>query len=212
MSRLPFESARFWNKIAEKYAAKPVKDEAAYKQTLDLTRARLNADDVVLELGAGTGTTAFKLAPNVARYTASDIAENMMAIGQRKAEAAGAENVSFVTAGVGDAALGAPGAYDAVIAFSLLHLIDGLEEAVRGIADLIKPGGYFISKSVCLNDKPGVYGIIIPIMRFFGQAPFVRFLKASELEDIIADAGFEILETGDYPESPRNHFVVARKK
>ena len=52
------DSARFWDKLADKYSEKPVKDMENYNKTLDCTRKHLFASDSVLEVGCGTGTTA----------------------------------------------------------------------------------------------------------------------------------------------------------
>ena len=77
--------AQFWNKIARRYAANPVKDMSSYEQTLERAGSYLHADDSVLELGCGTATTALILAPQVTQYTATDIADEMIAIGREKA-------------------------------------------------------------------------------------------------------------------------------
>lgn len=59
--------ARFWDRIARKYASDPIKDTAGYERTLARTRELLTHTDTVLEIGCGTGTTALKLAPSVQR-------------------------------------------------------------------------------------------------------------------------------------------------
>lgn len=50
-------STRFWDRIAARYARKPVADEAAYQKKLAVTREYLRPDMEVLELGCGTGFT-----------------------------------------------------------------------------------------------------------------------------------------------------------
>jgi cyclopropane fatty-acyl-phospholipid synthase-like methyltransferase len=52
------KDARFWSKIAEKYAAAPVPSEEIYQKKLAVTRKYLRPDMEVLEFGCGTGTTA----------------------------------------------------------------------------------------------------------------------------------------------------------
>lgn len=205
------QTAPFWDRAARSYAARPVSNPEAYAITLERTQAYLHADDKVLELGAGTSSTAITLAPHVAEYTASDISSEMVRIGREKAEAAGVANLSIVTGELGDAALG-QGPFDAVLAFNLLHLCpDPGAEAVKAHA-ILKPGGYFITKSACLGT--GLFRALWPLiaaMRLVGKAPPVRFLSRAGLERMIREAGFEIVETGDYPTRPPSRFIVARK-
>jgi cyclopropane fatty-acyl-phospholipid synthase-like methyltransferase len=55
--------AAFWNGMARRYAASPVRNPENWEKTLELTRARLAPEAEVLELGCGTGSTALRLAP-----------------------------------------------------------------------------------------------------------------------------------------------------
>jgi ubiquinone/menaquinone biosynthesis C-methylase UbiE len=210
MSSVKETSRRFWNKAARKYAARAVGDEAAYAHTLERVRAHIDGFERVLEVGCGTGTTAFKLADCVGAYTASDLSEQMIDIALEKATAADDTKLRFLKAALSDLPEDdAP--YDAVLAFSLLHLTEDPRAAVAQIAERLRPDGLFISKTVCLGDMNPVFRLIIPVMRFFRMAPLVHFLKAQELEAIIAEGGFEIVETGTFPKKPPAHFVVARK-
>jgi cyclopropane fatty-acyl-phospholipid synthase-like methyltransferase len=59
------DEARFWDKRAEKYAQRPLADQAAYEKKLEITRRYFNPDSVVLEIGCGTGSTALAHAPYV---------------------------------------------------------------------------------------------------------------------------------------------------
>jgi len=87
--------SRFWDKIAERYAKKPVADEAAYQKKLEVTRQYFRPDMEVLEFGCGTGSTAIAHAPYVKHVRATDISAKMIEIAQGKADAAGIGNVSF---------------------------------------------------------------------------------------------------------------------
>ncbi len=51
----------------------------------------------------------------------------------------------------------------------------------------------------------------VSMMQMMGKAPFVKFMETAELETAIETAGFEIIETGNYPAAPPCRFVVARK-
>ncbi len=200
----------FWDKIAEKYAQRPVTDMESYEYTLARTRSYLSEQDSVLELGCGTGTTALKLAPHVSSYIATDFAERMVAIGQRKYSSSSnaPAGLSFIQADTDSAP---KGPFDAVLAFNLLHLLPDLPEALTRIADRIRPGGLLISKTVCMGNAQWYLRPIIGILQMFGKAPHVAFLKPRDLESMIGDLGFEILETGTFPKRPPARFIVARK-
>lgn len=116
-------TSRFWDRMADGYAKKPVPDEAVYQKKLAVTRDALTPDMDVFEFGCGTGSTAIALAPHVKHIRATDISARMIEIARDKAEAAGVANVTFEQAGIDD--LDVPdGTYDAVLAHSILHLVE----------------------------------------------------------------------------------------
>ncbi|WP_342070622.1 hypothetical protein [Yoonia algicola] len=53
----------FWNRVARRYAATPMRNQAAYEATLERISAHLKPTDPVLELGCGTQSTALRLSP-----------------------------------------------------------------------------------------------------------------------------------------------------
>jgi 2-polyprenyl-3-methyl-5-hydroxy-6-metoxy-1,4-benzoquinol methylase len=103
------------------------------------------------------------------------------------------------------------GSFDAVMGFNFLHLLEDIPGAVRRVNELLRPGGLFISKTVCLSEQSRAWSILVAFMRALGFAPYVRCLKIAELEDMVTRAGFEIVETGLYPSSPPSRYIVARK-
>ncbi|SLN61949.1 putative methyltransferase YcgJ [Roseovarius litorisediminis] len=201
--------ATFWDRIAVKYAARPIKDMTAYEKTMARTRAWLGAQDNVLELGCGSGSTALLLAPDLGKITATDISGGMIAIGKEKAAAQGASNIEFMQATTHDPRL-LPESYDTVLAFNLLHLIEDLDQSLSRVHTLLRPGGLFISKTVCLGNALH-FKAMVWVMQKFGRAPFVRFMDVPELEAALGSKGFEIVETGNYPAKPISRFIVARK-
>ncbi|MEM6422318.1 MAG: class I SAM-dependent methyltransferase [Pseudomonadota bacterium] len=205
------DAQAFWDGLARGYAKKPVKDVGAYEQTLERTRSHLRVADRVLEIGCGTGSTALRLAGAVGDYTASDISPAMIAIAEEKAAASQAGNLRFVTGALSDAPR-TDGGFDAVLAFHLIHLVDDLPAALGAIAERLRPGGVFISKTVCLGERGGwKLRAFVRVMRLLGIAPPVAYLSVEALQAAIAAAGFKIVETGMFPKVPPNHFVVARR-
>lgn len=65
--------ARFWNRVARRYARAKIGDPQGYERSLERTRALLGPGDRVLELGCGTGMTALRLAGSVQAYLATAI-------------------------------------------------------------------------------------------------------------------------------------------
>ncbi|WP_417684031.1 class I SAM-dependent methyltransferase [Roseibium sp.] len=203
-------NARFWNRRARKYAAQPVSDEIAYEHTLERTRAHISGDDSVLEVGCGTGTTALKLSGSVASMTASDIAPEMIVIAREKQRSGVGVNVCFEVASLSDH-LARGETYDAVLAFNLLHLVGDVPAELAKVHALLNEKGLFISKSACLGETGAMLRWVIRLMQVFGKAPPITFFSKSELEKMIEDAGFDIVETGTFPASPPARFIVARK-
>lgn len=202
-------TAAFWDKAAQKYAASPIKDMAAYEATLTRTRAYLSPTDHLLEVGCGTGSTALKLADAVARITATDISGEMLAIAEGKRTTQGVANVTFRKQEITTPFPDTP--YDAVCAFSILHLVDDLEETLMHLRDALKPGGYVISKTACLKEMNIAIRMAIPVMRAIGLAPHVLRFSASELERTFERCGFALVETGYFGSNTYARFIVAQK-
>ena len=199
----------FWDRIAPKYAAKPVSNITAYEATLTRTRSYLNAQDHVLEIGCGTGSTAIRLAPAVMHYTATDISSQMLGIAENKLNSDAPRNISFLQVPVMKPLASAP--FDAICAFSILHLLDDLPAVIDHLKAQVKPGGYVISKTACLGDMNRLILPVIRVMQWFGKAPYVNVFSAQELEEAFAKAGFEITETNNVGVKNGPHFIVARR-
>jgi ubiquinone/menaquinone biosynthesis C-methylase UbiE len=206
------DDARFWDGIARKYATDRIKDMPGYERTVERTRHFLGSCDTVLEIGCGTGTTALKLAPSVARIAGSDVSSEMVAIAREKAFALGCQNAVF-TVGAAESGPGSDGSYNAVLAFNLLHLIADRASTLARINRLLKPNGLFISKTPCLSEMNPLIRVAVPVMRLAGKAPFVSFFAAQALEAEIASAGFTIGERERHGSSRKDAriFLVARK-
>ena len=139
----------------------------------------------------------------------------MLQVGRERAADKGISNVTFVQSDVLGKAIG-DGPYDAVMAFNLIHLLEDPRAAVERVHSLLKPGGLFISKTVCtpgagLPFKLRMLLLMLPLMQWLGKAPYVNFMEIEELEALIAAEGFEIMEAGNYPAAPPSRYIVAKK-
>ena len=203
-------SPHFWNKIAEKYAASPVADEASYQRKLETTRRYFRPGARLFEFGCGTGSTALAHAPHVAHIDATDISEEMIRIARHKAAMAGVGNISFEVASI-EAVDVTDGSYDGVLAMSILHLVEDRDAAIAKAWGMLKPGGFFASSTVCLDDRMWWLRALLPVMRLVGRAPrTVKFFTSKDLLRRLTAAGFRIDHQWQ-PAPGKALFVVAVK-
>lgn len=201
----------FWDNIAERYAARPVADMAAYERKLEVTKARLTSSDVVLDIGCGTGSLALELAPRVAQVHALDFSPEMIRIGKRKAAAQKVTNITFHENTLEGVQEFAPGQFDGVCAYNILHLVDNRTATLDRIFQLLKPGGFFISSNPCLGGSVVPYRPILAVMRWLGKAPPVALMTREGCLEDIRNAGFVDVATPDVGAAKRVAFVVATK-
>ena len=210
------KAAKFWDTMARKYSRDAIKDMTSYEYTLERTKSYLKPTDRVLELGAGTSSTAMLLAADVAHYQSSDLSSEMVAIGHEKLAETSIPNLDIAVGSVGDFAQRGE-AFDVVMGFNLFHLIDDPETVFSQVHGMLPKGGFFISKTACLNDWSNVFmrifvRLLVGVMTMIGFAPRpIHFFKIKTLETMIEGAGFEIIESGNYPVSPPSRFILARK-
>lgn len=198
---------RFWNRIAGRYAARPLKNVAAYEAMLADVAARLKDTDRVLEIGCGTGGTAIRLAPGVAHWTATDFSTEMVQIAQAKPAG---DNVQFIVADAVQAFEGGP--FDAVCAFNVLHLVDDLPDTLARIHNHLTLDGQLICKTWCFSDVALKLRLLFPVLRLVGLFPVTTLLSGSGLRQAINDAGFDITDERIFGDHRQNPYIVARKR
>jgi ubiquinone/menaquinone biosynthesis C-methylase UbiE len=195
--------------MAKRYARKPIADEASYQKKLDVTQTYFRPDFEVLEFGCGTGSTAILHAPKVNHIRATDASSKMLEIARRKVETKGIENITLEQVTIED--LEAPDeSFDVVMAHSILHLLEDKEGAIAKAFKMLKPGGVFVTSTVCLGDSVNWFRFIAAVGHFLGVLPLVKFFTAEELETAFTDAGFEI----DYewrPGPDKAVFMIGKK-
>ncbi len=201
-------SQTFWDRNAARYARSPIDDPSAYEAKLARVRAVLHTGDRLLEIGCGTGSTALRLAPVVADVTAADGSPRMIDIARKKLSGSAPRNIRFLQADAEDRIEGAP--FDAVCAFSLLHLVDDPARVVASVRAQLKPSGLFISKTVCLGDAPLPLRLMVRALTALRIAPRVIPLRRADLVRCLKDAGFRIEEIQDFSKRRISPFIIAR--
>ena len=205
--------ARFWDRVARKYAADPIADPAGYEATLRRVQALLSPCDAVLEIGCGTGSTALRLAPGTRSLLATDVSGEMITIAREKLAAQPVPQLRFDVADA-EAAPIAGGPFDVVLAFNVLHLMGDLDGTLRLLLGALKPGGLLISKTACLAEmNPLIPRVLVPLMQAFGKAPDVRVFDAAGLQAALERQGLAIDAVERHGSRRRDFrvFIVARK-
>lgn len=184
------QSTMFWDKIAERYSKQPIADEAAYQKKLQITRGYLRPDMEVFEFGCGTGSTAILHAPYVKHIQAIDLSSKMIEIAQGKAEAENVENITFAQSSIGEFSVDDQ-TLDAVLGLNILHLLENRDDVIARVYKMLKPGGVFVSSTICGGDTMmRFFRFILPVGKFFGL--ILKAFTEKELEASLLEAGFEI--------------------
>lgn len=202
---------KFWDLIGSMYAASPIKDMAAYETKIEKIKSYLSPEDVLLDIGCGTGTQCDDLAGNVKQVTGIDISGKLLAIAeQRKAERK-LDNVEFIKTSLFDERLQA-GHFNVVMAFYVLHFFEDIDAVFRRIHDLVKPGGLFISETACLGDKNKTGGRLIRFAGYLGFLPRMNLLTTRQIEQALEKAGFSVVDKIRFSDSNDEYTLIAKKK
>ena len=205
------KSVEFWDKTAARYAKSSVSDEATYQKKLAETQRLFTPNMRILEFGCGTGTTAVHHAPHVLHIDAIDISENMIEIGRGKATEAGLDNLTF-TRGTLAEFNAEDASYDAVLGLNVIHLLPDRRAVIAEVARILKPGGIFVSSTVCLGHSYLRFiKLVAPLGKMLGLIPDVFVLTETELTSEVTRAGFEIERQWHHGKNGIAVFMIVRK-
>lgn len=132
----------------------------------------------VLDVGPGTGFYTRRWLRLGARVTGVDIADS--AVRRLRVQFPGA---TFVRHDISEPDPGLPSGYDVVDAFDVLfHIVDDdrYRQAIGNVHALLRDGGYFVFTESCARRR---------------QEPMKHYVRRSlaEIEDVLADTGFDIV-------------------
>lgn len=177
---------------------------------IDTISKYLNADDTVFEFACGTGSLACTLADKVKVIHAMDISVRMIEIAQQKAVDREITNIQFDKATLFDRRYENE-TYDVVFACNILHIVEDLSATIQRLNALLKPGGIFISDTVCMGEMSKLVSLPLALLGKTGIFPDINRFSSNELIDTIKKSDFQIQETTNLNPSPPTYFVVAEK-
>ena len=203
------KSEKFWDKSASKLDKAEKKDEQTNIKIIDRTKKYLKTSDNVLDFGCGTGLISLEIADNVKLIQAIDISSKMIEIAKNKASIRKIQNIDFSHSTIFDEKYKS-GSFDVILAFYILHLLEDNQKTIERINDLLKPGGLIISVTPCIGEKIFL-NISLSILNKIGLVPDLKSFKINELEDLIDNGNFEIIENESLHQGIPQIFIVAKK-
>jgi ubiquinone/menaquinone biosynthesis C-methylase UbiE len=161
--------------------------------------ARLHAGMKVLDLGSGTGYPALLGAQTVGSsgsVIGMDLAQDMLAVAERKAKRLGLNNVSFRTGDVTNLPFEA-NSFDAITSRFCLMFLSEIPKAATEIARVLKPGTWVAAAVWSAPEKNPSIGLAMATIKQVVQLPppdptapgVFRLAKPGELAGIFQQAG-----------------------
>lgn len=154
-----------------------------------LAVAALTGHERVLDVGTGTGHTAFAFARKAAEVTAIDVTPEMIAAAREAAAEGGIANVRF---DVGDAASlpYGDGAFDLVVCRHAAHHFPEPERALREVRRVLRPGGRFLLLDTVSPEEPAL-DTFLNTIEFLRDRSHVRNWRISEWLGMLERTGFD---------------------
>jgi SAM-dependent methyltransferase len=182
--------AAFFDQYGEREWARH-DESAAAKVSLAVHSAFLGefveANDLVLDAGAGPGRFTIELARRGARVHVGDLSPGQLALNRRQVETAGYEQavVAREVLDICDLAHLESGTFDAVVCFGgpLSYVRDRAHDAITELARVTRPGGYvLVSVMSTLGAMRALLPAVIAEDRAFGAEHTERIFTTGELE------------------------------
>ena len=181
-------SRSFWDRWAWMYDLVEWSNRKAYAGAARRVAELVPVGARVLDCAAGTGEFSLAAARRAESVLCTDLSLPMLDRARRKAVRQGLSNMSFAQRDV--TALSDPdGAFDAVIAANVLHLLPQPELAVRELWRVTAPGGRLILPTFLQGKVGAAYGAMIKIYQGVGfhyeyaftRSTYRKFLDSLEL-------------------------------
>jgi ubiquinone/menaquinone biosynthesis C-methylase UbiE len=206
---------KVWDKTAHRYDRQTARYiDNAYRRTIEKAKEVISKDDVVLDIGCGTGIITLGIAQCAERVIAYDISENMIQIAREKAKRQLIEGIEFHV-GDGYALSHEDSSFDVVLLCNVLHFLKEPSTQLKEAHRLLRDGGILITTTDCYGE-PARFPVSLwlglqTIMHRVGVIPYMTNFRKGELVSLIETSRFEIIEEDEFYENPVNYYIEAKK-
>lgn len=209
------ETQNFWNKQAKKYDYGERQFEPVFKVVISKTKEYLSTSDVVLDFGCATGTKTLELAGATKQIHGIDISDEMIKEATKKKNESNIMNASFTQGTIFKNDF-EKASFDKIISYGVIHLLDESEKVIQRIHELLKPDGVFITTTACLKDKMAFknrleFSAYLFIKRLGISPLHLNMLKTNDVEDLIVNSKFQIVEAEKIFHGITISFIIARR-
>ena len=206
------KSEKFWDRAAKGFTDHEEHTQLNENKDFIITLKYLNIDDTVLDYGCATGIISNAIADKVKEIHAIDISSKMIEMAKSKARERNICNVNYAQGTIYDERFQKE-SFNVILAFRILHLLENPRVVVRRINELLQPGGVFISVTTCMGSLKILLGVPLLLLRKARILPVhINYFKLAQLQGIMTEQGFEILEYEKMDDSIPNYCIVARKQ
>ena len=206
-------SEHFWNKLSQNYDKKAM--DKAYSLILSKSQKYFRDSDTILDVGCATGLYAVQFSNYVKEIQAFDISPKMIGMAREKALNNQIENIIFSKTTLFDKKYKYK-SFDTILALNILLYFEDIENVLHRMNDLLKAGGLIITSTACLKEKRTFVGVlsgsIILILKKLKILPYLKFVTMLQLEEMIRDCGFKIIETDILIDKPATEYYVVAQK
>ncbi len=184
-------ASRWWDSTSE------------FKPLHDINPLRLNyidehagiAGKKVLDVGCGGGILSESMAFRGAEVTGIDMATAALSVAKLHLHESGAK-VNYQQLSVEALASDQPETFDVVTCMELLEHVPDPSSVIKSCAELVKPGGDIFFSTLNRNAKSYLFAILgaeyILKMLPKGTHDYQKFIRPSELEEWVREAGLEL--------------------
>lgn len=156
-------------------------------QTQALAALALTENDVLLDVGCGTGAAVRDAAPAVNRAVGFDLSPGMIAQATERARAAGLDNVEFHTGDVSGRLPFEDGAFTALVCTTAFHHFPKARDTIAEMARVLASGGRLVIAD-SNRRHPAVFALDL-VLRVT-QPSHVGFRSPGQLMQDLCAAGF----------------------